>query len=164
MSPNLNNIDTTYNDIWLPAMKLLPKELNSKEAAQMALTIGLQESRLVYRHQIGGPAHGLWQFEKGGGVKGVLTHKATAWYAKEAQKALQRGVGISDAYGALEHDDALAAVFARLLLYSDQYRLPEIGQTQRAWNLYLRTWRPGKPHEKTWPGYYKEVQDYLETK
>ncbi len=26
-----------------------------------------------------------------------------------------------------------------------------------AWNLYMRTWRPGKPHRSTWPALYAEA-------
>lgn len=150
-----------YNEIWKPALELLPKNMHSIESDILGLTIGLQESELKHRHQIGGPAHGLWQFEMGGGVRGVLTHKNTAGFAKEIQKARGHGTTVKEAYDALEHDDILAAVFARLLLWSDPYRLPEVGQVQRAWNLYLRTWRPGKPHPQKWPGLYNTVQATL---
>lgn len=32
---------------------------------------------------------------------------------------------------------------ARLLLYTDPARLPELGAEAGVWQLYLRTWRPG---------------------
>ncbi len=41
------------------------------------------------------------------------------------------------------YDDVLAAGLARLLLWSDSGRLSTVGDEQGAWNLYLRTWRPG---------------------
>lgn len=161
-------IRDTLENIWKPAMKLLPKGMDTKEAAQQALTIGLQESALVHRYQLvqgkpgaKGPARGLWQFEKGGGVKGVLTHRASVALAKEIQAARGHGTGVDAAYEALEKDDVLAAVFARLLLYTDPYRLPELGQSTRAWNLYTRVWRPGKPHPDKWEGYYNEVAKVL---
>ena len=44
---------------------------------------------------------------------------------------------------AIEHDDVLAAGLARLLLYTDPARLPKLGDVEGAWQLYLRTWRPG---------------------
>ena len=44
---------------------------------------------------------------------------------------------------AIEHDDVLAAGLARLLLYTDPARLPSLGDEEGAWQLYLRTWRPG---------------------
>ncbi|MNL86831.1 hypothetical protein D3C87_2157110 [compost metagenome] len=45
----------------------------------------------------------------------------------------------------------LAAGVARLLLWTDPKTLPSIGDVDAAWALYLRTWRPGKPHPQTWP-------------
>lgn len=39
--------------------------------------------------------------------------------------------------------EGLAAGLARLLLYTDPARLPELGKESEAWDLYLRTWRPG---------------------
>ena len=44
---------------------------------------------------------------------------------------------------AIEHDDVLAAGLARLLLFTDPARLPGLGDEEGAWQLYLRTWRPG---------------------
>src|SRR5699024_10369063 len=54
-----------------PALSLLPAVMDTHQARVMLLAIALQESDLAYREQIGGPAHGLWMFERGGGVKGV---------------------------------------------------------------------------------------------
>lgn len=165
---NVITIKDVHKNVWKPAMELLPKKMDTKEAAVIGLTTGLQESLLVHRYQlvagkpgVKGPARGLWQFERGGGVKGVLTHKASAGLAKEIQAHMGHGVGIDAAYEALEKDDVFAAVFARLLYYTDPYSLPEVGQSQRAWNLYQRTWRPGRPHPETWAGYYKEVVDAI---
>ena len=126
-----------------PALKLLPAKMSGRRAEQMLLSIGLQESRLIHRRQIGGPARGLWQFEKGGGVRGVLEHPTTQALARSVCQA--RGVPATDAavYASLEHDDVLAAAFARLFLWTDPAPLPAVGEVQQAWTLYLRTWRPG---------------------
>jgi hypothetical protein len=62
-------------------------------------------------------------------------------------------------YAALEHDDVLAAAFARLLLWTDPEPLPAVGEVQRAWALYLRTWRPGKPHRQTWDALYAQTME-----
>ncbi|MDM1697082.1 hypothetical protein HX099_10495 [Thiopseudomonas alkaliphila] len=147
-----------------PALALLPARMKSKKAVVMMLAIGLQESRFIHRRQIKGPARGLWQFESGGGVRGVLNFHTTAHLAKNI--ALER-IGTADRaaiYNALEHDDVLAAVFARLLLWTDPRSLPVLGDVQAAWDLYLRTWRPGKPHRHTWDALYqqalKAVADY----
>ncbi|MCV6902125.1 MAG: hypothetical protein NTT76_05400, partial [Achromobacter xylosoxidans] len=58
-----------------PALALLPAGMDTQAAHVMLLAIGLQESRFTHRQQIGGPARGFWQFEKGtrasrGGVWG----------------------------------------------------------------------------------------------
>lgn len=154
-------VESVYKDVWLPAMQLLPANMKSSKADVIGMTIGLQESLLKFRHQIGGPAHGLWQFEKGGGVRGVLTHRASAGLAKEIQLDRGHGTGVNAAYDALEHDDVFAAVFARLLMWTDPFPLAEVDQVQRAWKFYERTWRPGKPHPSKWPANHKLIRDTL---
>ena len=140
-----------------PALALLPAAMDTPQARCMLLAIGLQESRFTHRRQIGGPARGFWQFEKGGGVRGVLTHASTREQAQLVSKA--RGVpATADAvYDALDKDDVLAAAFARLLLWSDPKALPALGDADASWALYLRTWRPGKPHPETWSDLYRQA-------
>lgn len=60
-------------------------------------------------------------------------------------------------WNAIETDDVLAAIAARLLLFTDPKRLPEVGDENGAWNLYTRVWRPGKPHRATWGALYAEA-------
>lgn len=141
------------------ALELLPAKMTCPEAEVLLLTIGLQESRLTHRRQIGGPARGLWQFERNGGVRGVLEHPASRGYAVSVCKI--RGVEHLPAavYAALEHDDVLAAAFARLLLWTDPKALPAVGEIGAAWDYYLRTWRPGKPHRHTWDLLYAQAMD-----
>ena len=143
-----------------PASKLLP-HMDSPKARILTLAIGFQESRFEHRRQIDGPARGFWQFEQGGGVKGVLTHKASAYDAVKVCYA--RGVGSStkDVYERLEHDDILACCFARLLLFTDPRSLPMIGDTDSAWAYYLHNWRPGKPHRQTWDEMYERGHNLL---
>lgn len=127
-----------------PALLLLPAKMSSPQAECMLLAIGLQESRFVHRRQIKGPARSFWQAELGGGmVHGVLRHRLTGRFAVAACDA--RGVAPvnEQVYAAIEFDDVLAAALARLLLWSDPGRLPLEGDTEGAWQLYLRTWRPG---------------------
>ena len=147
-------------DILDPAFKILPY-LDSAKARMMMLVIGLQESRFEHRHQIGGPAHGFWQFERGGGVRGVLMHKTSAVDAVKV--CHERGVGstVIEVYDRIEHDDILAACFARLLLLTDPRPLPIIGDMDGSWDYYERNWRPGKPHRGTWDGLYSQALDLL---
>lgn len=169
----LKNINRTAIE---PALAILPARMKSKEALVMLYAIGLQESRFTYRRQIKGPARGFWQFERDGGTAGVLRHRSSQMYALAACKA--RGLTdlteselikghvpssiIERAYRAFEHDDVLAAVFARLLLWTDAKALPELGDAQGAWDLYMRTWRPGKPHRHTWDALYKQTLEEVE--
>lgn len=150
-----------------PGLALLPQRMDTPAARVMLLAIGLQESRFMHRQQIGGPARGFWQFEKGtratrGGVWGVYLHPAS----KDRLVALCKARSVScdpDAiYAALEYDDVLAAGVARLLLWTDPKALPAIGDADAGWALYLRTWRPGKPHPKTWPALYAQAMAALE--
>lgn len=143
-----------------PASKLLPS-MDSPKARIMLLAIGYQESRFEHRRQIGGPARGFFQFEQGGGVRGVLTHKASAYDAAKICHA--RGVGSStkEVYERLEHDDILACCFARLLLWTDHRPLPMIGDVEGSWDYYERNWRPGKPHPDTWGDMYQRAHNLM---
>lgn len=127
---------------------LLPERFDSPAARVLMLAIQQQEDPQGQRVQrlsggFRGPAHGLWQFERAGGVAGVLNHGASMKYAALLCEArgvppLARAVWME-----LEHDDLLAAGFARLLLLTDPAKLPAVGDASGAWECYLRTWRPG---------------------
>ncbi|SFL23661.1 hypothetical protein [Azotobacter beijerinckii] len=143
-----------------PALALLPARMTSPQAEAMLLAIGLQESGLAQRRQIGGPARGLWQFELGG-VRGVLQHPLSRPPALAVCKARHVEPTEAAVYAALEHDDTLAAAFARLLLWTDPAPLPALGEVGNGWSLYVRTWRPGKPHRDRWDGCYARAMDAL---
>lgn len=149
-----------YEDAILPAYRLLPSKMASPQATAMLLAIGLQESRLHYRRQIRGPARGLWQFEKGGGVAGVLRHEASREHALRVTRQRTITAGRTEVYHALEFDDILAAAFARLLLWTDPAPLPALGDVHSSWAYYLRNWRPGKPHPATWPAFYERAVSF----
>ena len=142
-----------------PALALLPAKMSGAKAEIMLLAIGLQESRFEHRRQIGGPAVGFFQFERGGGVRGVLTHPTSRNHAAAICRSRGIPASASAVYSALEHDDVLAAAFARLLLWTDPTALPNVGAQASAWDLYLRVWRPGKPHPDTWKGLYMQAME-----
>ena len=147
----------------LEAFGLLPPPMASWKARIMMLAIGLQESRFVHRKQIGGPAKGFFQFERGGGVKGVLNHPSSADHARQVCAARHVSATQTAVYDALEFDDVLAGAFCRLLLWTDPAPLPQIGEQDDAWLCYLRNWRPGKPHPDTWPALYQQAMDFVLT-
>lgn len=134
--------------------KLLPMKMDSPFARINQAAIGQQESGYLVRRQYGnGPARGYWQFEEGGGVKGVMEHKATSELARSVCHA--RGVPFvrRTVWEALETDDVLAAAFCRLLMWTDSGKLPT--NEADGWAMYARTWRPGKPHPDKWPASWK---------
>lgn len=136
-------------EVIVPALAVLPSQMDSPEARCMLLAIGAQESGFAARHQVNGPACGLWQFERNG-VLGVMHGVATSSYAYNA--CIKFGVlwGSTSILAALQQDDELACVFARLLLWSDPRALPDVGDMMGAFNYYERTWRPGKPSYTRW--------------
>ncbi len=145
-----------------PALAILPLAMDTPKARIMLLTTGLQESRFEHRRQMGnGPARGFWQFERGGGVKGVYNHPASTGHLHNLCNARGVPFDIPTIWAALETDDVLAAGVARLLYYTDPKPLPAVDDADGSWALYLRTWRPGKPHPGTWPAYHKQSREAL---
>jgi len=146
-----------------PAYSILPQRMNTPDATRMLVAIAWQESLAKYRVQRQGPAVGYWQFELNGGIRGVLRHPATATFAKDALQILDYNVLAKmrqpvrtltpqddeckswDAliYDALPYDAVLAAVFARLLLWTLPLSLPTKTQPRNAFLQYIDAWRPG---------------------
>jgi hypothetical protein len=148
------------------ALFMLPPAMTSPQARVMLYTIGLQESRFEFRRQMVkvngdlrpiGPAKSFWQFERGGGCKGVVQHEASRFWMAQVCAARNVPFNATALWNTMETDDVLAAAAARLLLFTDPKRLPDVGEEKAAWNLYARTWRPGKPHPETWGKFYAEA-------
>ena len=124
------------------------------DARRFVLAIALQESGLAHRRQVlaggveNGPAASFWQFEPGGGCKGVLTHYLTA--------STMRGICVDfnvdptqqALWEAMRYHDIIAAVAARLLVYTLPSKLPATAAD--GWAQYIAAWRPGKPHPEAW--------------
>lgn len=144
-----------------PALQLLGIP-STPRSLVMLLAIGLQESRFTHRRQVNnGPAMGFWQFERGGGVRGVLRHPASKAKALAlcAARSVEPAEGV--VWAALQADDVLAAGFARLLLLTDPAPLPEISDAAGAWAYYERNWRPGKPHPQTWADLHQQAVGFV---
>lgn len=157
-------IDPAILDAVDAALIALPVGMNTQAARVALLAIGLQESRFEHRRQLVGkpalpvgPAKGFWQFERGGGCIGVVTHRSSAPHViaacgRHGIEPTSRAI-----WDAIEHNDVLAATMARLLLYTDPRKLPALGDAQGLWDYYIDTWRPGKPHRKTWLDCYAQA-------
>jgi hypothetical protein len=139
------------------AFALLPDAMDALEARAMVLAIGLQESRFKHRRQVQGPARGFWQFEIGGGVAGVLTHPVSKPHIERVLLALRYVPAASACFDAIEHNDVLACVFARLNLLTDPLPLPMQEDPENGWLTYVRVWRPGRPHRQTWDANFAEA-------
>ena len=170
MSPETPDDLAVYVQTYIfpAAFVLVPGAMWSPAAEALLLAIGLQESRFTHRHQIGGPARGFWQFERGGGVRGVLTHRASRGHAAVAcaalcyRSSLEEPFALADLHVALEHNDVLACCFARLLLWTLPDALPARDEPGRAWAQYLEAWAPGKPHADTWDAHYARAWDLVQ--
>lgn len=140
------------------AMDLLPGKMESPPAEAMILAIGLQESRFTYRRQLpNGPAMGFWQFERLGGVRGVLLHPQTRLLIESILTMMGYDKTTQASHRAIEHNDILACIYARLLLWTHPGALPGHDDFEGSWRYYLSTWRPGKPHRETWDDFYSHA-------
>ncbi|MCP8465944.1 hypothetical protein NK553_18490 [Pseudomonas sp. ZM23] len=141
------NLREVRRSIIEPALLLLPAKMDSPQAIVMLLAITRQEDPEQRRRQWPtGPARSLWQAEQGGGmITGLLRYRVDSIRDWATGLCVVRGIAPAapEVWKAIEHDDILAAGLARLLLYTDPARLPELGDEVGAWDLYLRTWRPG---------------------
>ena len=134
--------------------EVLPGKFDSPEAEVMLLAIGQQESRFETRQQYGGPARSFWQMEKHGGVENVIESESTAAYARMACAHRRVRPTVDSVFAVLGDDDLLGCAFARLDLYANPHPLPALGSPNAAWDYYIATWRPGKPHPATWAANY----------
>lgn len=148
-----------YDHGLTPAMSLLPTKMDSLRARALVMAIGFQESGFNFRFQIGGPARGYWQFERAGGVHGVITHPASAPFVQPILTDLDLTTS-SDVeimcHNIIGYNDILAAAFARLLLWTSPKQLPSAFQEQEAWQYYLDCWRPGRPRPEAWTNSFKQ--------
>lgn len=143
-----------------PGLSLLPARMDTPQARAMITAICLQESRIVHRRQIGGPARGFAQFEVAG-VSGVMTHRASSGWCEQIVGLLGYRMEAQELHAALEHNDPLCCVFTRLLLWTLPEPLPEMGDVVGGWVQYLDAWRPGKPHRHTWDSFYHKAWEWV---
>jgi hypothetical protein len=150
------------HSVIIPAMRLLasvgaPQSIASHPAEVMLVAIALQESDALHRWQMGrdglrGPARGWWQFERLGGLAGVIRHRRTGEIAESLLTELGFATSVDAAWEALPYSELLAAGMARLLLWTDPRPLPHpMPESEDAgWDLYRANWRPGRPRRERW--------------
>jgi hypothetical protein len=148
------------------AYAVLPAPMASPRATALLLAIALQESGTTARRQRPkGPARGFWQFEAGGGITAVKTHPATRDDLKAALLSLRYPPSLTatDLHAIVEHNDVLAAIAARLLLWTLPLALPTRTQGDQGWLQYLDAWRPGAPHPETWGEHFGRAWALVES-
>ena len=124
------------------------------------IAISGQEANWTERIQSGnGAAHGLFQFERRGGVAGVLGDIATNRLALAACRLVGIATNSAAVWGAFATStgDNLSVAFARLLLWSDPRPLPDVGDEDGGWDTYQRNWRPGAPSRERWANVYPQA-------
>lgn len=124
------------------AFALLPPEMGSEQATALLMAIAHQESGCTHRRQVNGPARGWWQFEVNG-VRAVMANYACVDALKDAVGTLGYPFDATTLYIAIEHNDVLAAILARLLLWSEPHALPPATAPDDGWNVYVASWGPG---------------------
>lgn len=158
-------LDYLHRSVVPATYTLLPERMATQRATAMLLAIALQESKCIHRRQMGGgPARGFWQFEKDGGVAGVIAHHASRPAIGTVLETLRYPVYADECYRAIEHNDVLACAFARCLLWTLPAALPDRDEPDRAWSQYLDAWRPGTPHPETWAGYFDQAWRVVDAK
>lgn len=142
----------------IPALSLLPPEMDTPPARAMVIAPCLQESGLTARRQRGGPARGYAQFEKGG-IDGVLKHPASGPLIRAVLASLDYDPATTAdmCYAAIEHNDILMAAFARCLVWTLPQALPGPNSAQDGWIQYVQAWRPGKPRRASWDSAYAQA-------
>jgi hypothetical protein len=151
---------TAFGPIYKATVALLPPAMDSPQAKAMMIAIAMQESRWDERRQIGGPARGFWQFELGG-IRGVLSHKATQPIIRSVLDRLDYDYRPETSYAAIEHNDVLAFAYARCNLWWIPAPLPARGEEGEGWEQYLEAWRPGRPWRGTWGAFYAQAWDLV---
>ena len=150
----------------IPALGMLDSTLDTPAARALLIAIALQESGLKARRQIleagkpwweskPGAANSFWQFERDGGVRGVLRHPGASAIVLPVLADLLYPPDPYAVHEAIIHNDVLACVLARALLYSVPDALPGLHETAKSWDYYVGAWRPGKPHPEVWPENYR---------
>jgi hypothetical protein len=132
------------------------------DARRFLLAIALQESGLRHRRQVvggaeAGPAVSFWQFEKGGGCAGVLTHPAVAVDMARVCEMFNVEASPAALWASIQYQDVVAAAAARLLVYTLPSKLPMTAAG--GWAQYVAAWRPGQPRPQDWPANWQAASE-----
>ena len=147
-----------HSTIMIPAeawfVAVVP-EVRMNDAARVGIcAIAGQESGWQKRVQDDdGPAHSFWQFERNGGVAGLMSNRKTGPFVKRMAASLGIKYNPMSVWAAMAtpNGDGMSFGMARLLLWSDPDPLPAPSDDDAWWGYYARNWRPGDPRPDAWP-------------
>jgi hypothetical protein len=142
------------------ALRQLPERMDTPSARLLIIAAGFQESDFQHRRQMGGPARGFWQFEEIG-CRGVLMHHTTQDVARGLMLSARYAPHSDEAYGAIEHNDVLAAAFARLCFWRLPEPLPHTTDRDGLWHYYRVAWAPGRPRPEKWAESYRKALEWV---
>ena len=140
---------TTFLNVAIrPTLRWMGEPFDNALAERILLAIAMQESDMEHRHQVGGPAHGFFQFEPIGCAEAIRIDglNQTRFFER-----LVLPTQYDELHVALEWSEAAMVVCARLILWSITRPLPGPHEQADAWRQYIRAWKPGKPHPDRWP-------------
>lgn len=177
----MKTLQQILNEDIANGLALLPLAMsrNRLQVDAQLLTTHLQESPGQDQCQLPrkaggvcGPARGIFQFEKNGGVRGVMEHHSTKNVARLLCQQLGIEPTVDAVYEALRTtDDRLDVAMARLLYWTDKDPLPAYGDVNKSWEYYIRNWRPGafangSPEDraalrKKWTSNYARAMDVI---
>lgn len=127
------------DDFLRPTLDFMGEKYEGKLAERQLLAIALQESGLVHRVQVRGPARGFFQFEISGCQEALRLDREN----------FLAGYTARTLYDVLPQEECVMVVAARLLLRRHPDPLPKL--PEYGWKQYMSLWRPGKPHPDRWP-------------
>lgn len=130
-------------------------------ARAMLVAFACQETELKARVQLiardgrlqpTGPARSFWQLERIA-VTELLRNPRTQGWVREVAERLRFQPTVDELHTHIAWNDQLGCALARLNLWLDPHPLPPavLHAQGEAWQTYLRSWRPGKPHGERWP-------------
>lgn len=134
------------------AYSLLPLKMDTDDARIQIMATGFQESNFETRRQANnGPAVGFFQFERIG-IKGVIENPSVTKLVHSLCKEFGIEFSTEAIWNALQSDryDSFAFCLARLNYWISPRALPPLRNLQKSWDMYVKTWRPGKPHPERW--------------
>lgn len=150
LAPGLAFMTTTIGNI---PRRNVPWERDDEGRLALLAFAGQETIWQNIQQHGGGPGRGPWQFEPP--TCGLVLNNPAS---KIMAHRLCGTVGIAATQGAVYDrllDRRISPFMARLDTWCDPRALPTYGDQQATWEMYMREWRPGRPHPAFWSRFYQ---------